>query len=262
MSKTYHIKIILDIKGYLGIFDLFYFTRVVEKLMLYQLKTVLLSCLSLELFGLVLLGSSSSISATSDLVGAVSSLHQPSLLTAVAQPVSAETFPSYVELNVPYFSQYDNENNPDGTSNVTALAMVLAYYGIQPKTHQGLPDELNAWMLNQGLNIAEPLDQVKLSKHYGLQDNFKTNATWSEVLEALKNGQPVVVHGYFVKAIGHIITLVGYTPSHMIVNDPYGDAMTGYANKDGKQVLYPIDYMLQVLTPEGPGNIWAHFITP
>lgn len=233
--------------------------QVAKKLMLHQLKTLLLGYLSLELLGLILIGRGSSVLLNSNLTGILSNLQADSL-TAAAQSIPVETIPSYVELNVPYFSQLDNELNPRGSSAVTALAMVLAYYGIQPQKRHRLADEMYDWMINQGLEKYAPYDQVKLIQQYGLQDNFKEKTTWAEILEALRNGQPVVVHGYFTN-YGHVVTLVGYTPTHVIVNDPYGDAMTGYVNQDGQKVLYPIDFVLKALNGDGSG-IWAHFITP
>ncbi|HLO51488.1 MAG TPA: C39 family peptidase, partial [Kamptonema sp.] len=48
-------------------------------------------------------------------------------------------------LNVPYLSQLDNENNPYGSCNVTCVAMCLGFLGhplVDPVTNQQLEDEL------------------------------------------------------------------------------------------------------------------------
>jgi hypothetical protein len=46
----------------------------------------------------------------------------------------------------------------------------------------------------------------------------------------------------------------------LIVNDPWGDALTGYSDTEGGKLLYPYGYLNQVSGPDG--NIWAHFIQP
>ena len=100
---------------------------------------------------------------------------------------------------------------------------------------------------------------------YKLHDDFKTNATWCEAVEALRNGRPVVAIGGFGSPSGHVATLIGYTPTHVLVNDPYGNAMTKWREEDGQSKLYPVQDVIKTLSPESiskPADIWAHFISP
>ncbi|NJR69624.1 MAG: C39 family peptidase [Synechococcales cyanobacterium CRU_2_2] len=177
-----------------------------------------------------------------------------------AQVVQALT--SQVEINVPYFSQRDNKFSPHTSCNVTALAMVMSYYGVQPKQGQ-LEDELYEWCLN---NYGEGSQEenvvlVRLAQAYGFNSTFATDRTWAQIRDRLKQKQPVVIGGYFT-AQGHLLTLIGYSEQGYLVNDPWGDALTGYRSAYGRNLSYPKAYMEKMCSPEGDGSIWAHFIEP
>lgn len=168
--------------------------------------------------------------------------------------------PSYVELDVPYFSQLDNNYNPDGSSNVTAVAMVLAYYGVQPKIPGGrLSDELYERMLDRGWSRHNPNDVAKVVKEYGFQPIFKEKTTLQEVRNQIRKGYPVIVWGYFTQS-GHVVSLVGYTPTHFIVNDSWGNANQRYNDKNGDKVFYSNEYITDVCMVDG--DLWAIFIYP
>ncbi len=166
--------------------------------------------------------------------------------------------PPQVELNVPYFSQRDNPRYSWATCNVTSIAMILYYYGRRSQGGQ-LEDELLQWCLNR-YGEGSQTDNAVLSemiKAYGFKTSFSTTRKWSEVKEELINGRPVVLGGYFTHG-GHIITVVGFTPQGYIVNDPWGDALSGYYDTEGRKLLYPYAYVDRVAGPDG--NVWAHFI--
>ncbi|MBD2043916.1 C39 family peptidase [Microcoleus sp. FACHB-672] len=170
--------------------------------------------------------------------------------------------PSSVELDVPYFPQSDNKINPSGSAGVTAVAMVFSYYGVQPKKkEQQLEDELSSWMRNRGLIGYAPDELVKLIKAYGFQVKFNEKTTWEEVKTSLRDGYPVIVAGFFTSE-GHVVPIVGYTPTHMIVNDSYGDTLSGEYNtqKSGERIFYRLDFMNAALFPDG--EFWAYFISP
>lgn len=170
-----------------------------------------------------------------------------------------------VELNVPYFSQRDNQFRPESTCNVTAIAMVLAYYGLKPKNpNEQLEDEFYRWIRARYGDGAQTDHSVlvRLVEAYGFRDSYATNRTWEQVKAELNERRPVVVAGYFTHS-GHIVCIIGYTPKGFIVHDPYGNALTGYRDRNGKSVFYDNDYMERMCDPEpGSGHIWAHFISP
>lgn len=167
--------------------------------------------------------------------------------------------PGSVELNVPYFSQRDNPRFYWSTCNVTAIAMCMHYLGTRARGSGQLEDELLQWCFNED-GEGSQINHNTLSKlidAYGFDGTFSTEWTFRDVREELINGRPVVLCGMFT-SYGHIVTAIGYTPDGYIVNDPWGDALTGYANTEGRKLLYPYDYTNRVCGPDG--EVWAHFI--
>lgn len=168
--------------------------------------------------------------------------------------------PNNVELNVPYFSQRDNPRFDWSTCNVTAIAMVLYYYGVRSKWGGQLEDELLQWCFDYAGQGSQTDHNVltALIKAYGFKTSFSATRKWADVRSELLNRRPVVLAGDFT-ASGHIITLIGYNSDGYIVQDPWGDALTGYRDTEGRKLMYPYNYMNQVAGPDG--NIWAHFIS-
>ncbi|MCS6814308.1 MAG: C39 family peptidase, partial [Cyanobacteria bacterium] len=171
--------------------------------------------------------------------------------------------PSEVTLSVPYFSQRDNSRKPWATCNVTSIAMVLYYHGVRPKNpRQQLEDELYDWCISRYGQNSQTDNGVlaNLIKAYGFKNSsFSTTRRWEQIKRELVDGYPVVVGGYFTHG-GHIITVIGFNERGYLAHDPWGDATTGYRNKEGRRVHYSNGYMNEVAGPNG--NVWAHFIRP
>ncbi|MDX2230490.1 MAG: C39 family peptidase [Leptolyngbyaceae cyanobacterium bins.349] len=168
-------------------------------------------------------------------------------------------FPPQVELNIPYFSQRDNPRSPQSTCNVTAIAMALFYFGVRSKSRGQLENELLQWIINRYGSDRQTDNMIlsELIRAYGFpKSTFSTRRKWAEVKTELSNRRPVVLGGDFT-ASGHIVCLIGFTPQGYIVNDPWGNALTGYTSYDGRKLLYPYSYMDRVAGPDG--SVWAHF---
>ncbi len=168
--------------------------------------------------------------------------------------------PNNVELNVPYFSQRDNPRFNWSTCNVTAIAMVLYYYGVRSKWGGQLEDELLQWCFNYAGQGSQTDHSVlsALIRAYGFKTSFSTTRRWADVRSELINRRAIVLAGDFTAA-GHIITLIGFNSQGYIVQDPWGDALTGYSDTEGRKLIYPYSYINQVAGPDG--NVWAHFIS-
>lgn len=173
---------------------------------------------------------------------------------------SFNPIPPTVEMNVPYFSQRDNPRFYWATCNVSAIGMVLYYYGTRRSGARGLEDELLQWCINYSGEGSQTNHNTltAMIQAYGYDSRFNTKWTWQDVKEELINGRPVVLCGLFTHG-GHIVTVIGYTPDGFIVNDPWGDALTGYYNTEGRKLLYPYGYCDRMCGPDG--EIWAHFIS-
>ena len=168
--------------------------------------------------------------------------------------------PNNVELNVPYFSQRDNPRFDWSTCNVTSIAMVLYYYGLRSQWGGQLEDELLQWCFDYAGQGSQTDHSVlsALIQAYGFKTSFSTTRNWADVRSELLNRRPVVLAGDFT-ASGHILTLIGYNSQGYIVQDPWGDALTGYSDTEGRKLMYPYSYVNQVAGPDG--NVWAHFIS-
>lgn len=171
---------------------------------------------------------------------------------------SFNPIPPQIELNVPYFSQRDNPRYSWSTCNVTSIAMVFYYYGRRGSTGL-LEDELLQWCLER-YGEGSQTDHTVLSnliRAYGYKTSFSTTRHWSEIRSELQSGRPVVIGGDFT-ASGHIVVVIGYTSQGYIVNDPWGNALSGYTDTEGRKLTYSYSFMNQKCGPDG--NIWAHFI--
>lgn len=58
----------------------------------------------------------------------------------------------------------------------------------------------------------------------------------------LDKGIPIML-GTIITASGHYVVVVGYDENGWIVNDPWGDGVGGYKNKDGKEKVYPYKWL-------------------
>ncbi len=212
------------------------------------------------------------------------------VLTAVARGEEPSqkyppVLPPKVDLKVPYHSQLNNLEHPLGACNVTCVAMVLKYYGIDSRTAQDISNDVQLedvlfrktleWDEQYGYTGGErtrhiPTFLQRLLKEWGqeygpgkLQNTiFKNVTTETEIKQHLANGNPVIVHGYFTNS-GHIIVIKGYDDQagHWICHDPYGKWLGyqgGYDNDaSGGDVCYSYTDLGAVW--DVGGESWCHF---
>ena len=187
-----------------------------------------------------------------------------------ASPVAAEPPPPPPAmpggghlLDVPYFSQLDNQCNPMGSCNVTCVAMALAYLGMTYSSGSQLEDSLYREIETLGWDRHDPNHLKALVERFpGYKDIFRTNGRFQDIRTSLDMGRPVIIHGYFT-ASGHIIVIRGYDASGFIVNDPYGEFFqSGYDNRrSGAGLHYSYGLIARTCSPESqqdPQNLWIH----
>lgn len=181
--------------------------------------------------------------------------------------VFPKPIPNQVELNIPYKSQRDNELNPDGSCNVTSLAMCLEFLGAKRKSNVGqFEDELYSYAERNGLSRHDPHDLAMIVENYGCRDDFRTDGTIAQVKEWLTDGKPAVIHGYFTD-FGHIIVLAGFDQDGFLAHDPFGEWYSwGYdrnspnwEDNKGKYIHYSYNMITRLCIPDG--NFWVHFIS-
>jgi uncharacterized protein YvpB len=169
--------------------------------------------------------------------------------------------------NFPYRSQTDNYYNPEGSCNVTSIAMCLLHHGIRGSgQYLQLEDECYARCLNRGWSRHEANGLVRLAESYpGIKDDFIPNAGFDDIRRAIDSGIPCVIHGYFTR-FGHIIVVKGYDNHGLIVNDPWGEwYSSGYdTSVSGEGLHYSNGLIARVCSPESernPRDIWLHKIS-
>ena len=139
--------------------------------------------------------------------------------------------PGETSLDVPYYYQYDNSNEPGATCGLTSASMVLGYWTQQTVD----PDSLyRSYGKSQGQS---PEGLAQLYSWEGLYSRSGRDATRAELMQHLDAGRPVVVHGDWTSA-GHIVVLVGYTETDWIVNDPAGDWYNCYGCGEADHIRY------------------------
>ncbi len=218
------------------------------------------------------------------------------LKVIVPEPVETYTAVRKVWGDVPYYSQRDNEHNPNGTCNVTSLAMALAFRGVthvpgHPEVGEQFEDQLfelvtsdegiaefnksYQWAAKQNINPWNVHGMLEWAAHQcDQQFTFSPRASRDRIIQYLEETGPMILTGRFTGS-GHIVLAVGVTEEDdIIVHDPYGDwtrGYDGYVSHDAGNVngrwkrysgalrVYPANHIWAVLKQSAPGGYLAHF---
>jgi hypothetical protein len=164
--------------------------------------------------------------------------------------------------NVPYFWQYNNRLQPSGSCQNTCLAMLLKYYGWSSAD----PDKITKLDGTQAAQTPSGAARVfnNWASYYGLgvRASGTRTGTYEDLTWYVDQGRPPMVNGWMTE-YGHLVTVVGYTDSEVICNDPAGVWNGGFnyrgdhSGSDGAYVRYDKDAFLDaVAAPNGNGNIY------
>ena len=147
--------------------------------------------------------------------------------------VTGEGANQVIKLNVPYFSQLNNEQTFFGSGsrqcNTTSNAMLADYLLkgelTQKAKKQGLAEAESVYMrlVQKYGDTIDNNAQTQALAELGIESYFSDTLSAKELLLSLKTGIPVVV-GFAYKKSGHICLLVGHNPVKKVwyVHDPYG----------------------------------------
>jgi hypothetical protein len=162
-------------------------------------------------------------------------------------PVPAQTG----VLAVPYYPQTDNYRDANRTCNSSSCAMCLEYF--KPGTLKGAKGD-DAYV-QKVFAIGDSTDhtvQTRVLESYGVKSYFSYNLSFADIDKSLSAGKPVVIgilHRGSLSAPtgGHMLCVIGKSPDgkSYIVNDPYGDLMSGYTTpvNKGKGAVYPVEVL-------------------
>jgi hypothetical protein len=167
-------------------------------------------------------------------------------------------------LVVPYFYQLDNHSGQGSRECFSSsCAMIAAFYG-KVKTD----DEYNQIRKKFG-DTTNSSAQLNTLRSLGLTAKFVTNANSALIENEIRHNRPVAVgwlhQGNVSKPTGggHWSVVRGFTPTHFIHNDPYGEANMvagGYTSnklKAGDGIKYSRKNWLRRWEVEGRNTGWA-----
>lgn len=148
----------------------------------------------------------------------------------------------------------------------SSCAMVARYYGKISGDY-----EYNRLRARFG-DTTDPKAQIATLKALGLTATFEMDGTAEELENEVSNGHPVPV-GWLHKnhvsnpgGTGHWSVVIGFTPTHFIQNDPYGEAdlvKGGYiSHKGGAGVAYSRKNWLPRWLIDGDDTGWFMKIRP
>jgi hypothetical protein len=133
-------------------------------------------------------------------------------------------------LPVPWFAQLDSATEQARRLCFSySCAMLLAF--LKPGVLTGLNgDDQYLARVHQFGDTTDPAAQIQALASYGITARFSNQASISTLEEQIAAGIPVPC-GYLHRGpisrpggVGHWLIVVGLTPTHLIVHDPFGEA--------------------------------------
>jgi len=171
-------------------------------------------------------------------------------------------------LTVPYFYQLDNQSGQGNRECFSSSsAMIAAFYG-KVKTD----DEYNKIRSKFG-DTTDSSAQLKALQSLGLKAKFINNGNISTIENEIRNNRPIACgwlhQGPVTKPSGggHWGVVCGFTPTHLVVHDPFGasDMVAGnYTNNSsiaGKNVKYDKKNWLSRWEVDGRNTGWAILVS-
>ena len=180
---------------------------------------------------------------------------------AGSEPIPAK--PKDIILNVPYYSQRDNQKDPMRTCFSSSCAMLLKT--LKPNSIKS-DDQYISTVFKYG-DTTSPSAQISALEDYGVSASFRQDGSWQDIEELLQRGIPVPI-GILHKGPvsnpsggGHWLTVIGITADKkaLYVNDPFGDLdlIRGtYAGTNGAKLKYSKQNLAPRWLVESPTSGW------
>lgn len=134
-------------------------------------------------------------------------------------------------IDVPYLNQYVMGN--DNGCGPTSLSMVFQYYGYNFTPEDVFNSGTNSGTLQNGQMLDRNTVTNSLNSLSELE--WKNASSWQDIVNQVKDGNPVVVGTNFASGSGHWMVIVGFTENgDVIVNDPGGDHGNKWSGSQGE----------------------------
>lgn len=169
-------------------------------------------------------------------------------------------------LDVPYFYQRDSKTG-HGERMCFSSSMAMAIEYLDPEAIDGDDDAYLREVLKFGDTVSVDA-QVKAANSLGVPCKFRVDGTRKLLEDLLDEGIPVpigILHkGHISKPTGggHWICLIGYSDTHFIVHDPFGelDLINGGYPKagpaDGRNKAYSKKNLMKRWNIQGDSDGW------
>jgi predicted chitinase len=187
------------------------------------------------------------------------------------QPVRSHSNPLQVPwsnpLQVPWYAQMDSADRVQAARMCfsSSCAMLLQYLKPGTLTGPNGDDQYMKRVQTYG-DTTNPQAQIRALSSYGIKARFVQSAGWADIEQQIATGIPVpcgFLHRGPVTAPGgggHWLIVVGFTPTHLIVHDPFGEADLANGTTLGGAARFA-RYSYKNFGPrwmvEGPGTGWA-----
>lgn len=175
-------------------------------------------------------------------------------------------------LRVPFYSQRDSTMAGQAMRMCCSSSCAMLVSALRPGAITGLAadDQYLKKVLEFG-DTTDATAQLRALRSYGINARFTQNATWSDIERQITRGVPVpcgfLHHGPATAPTGggHWLTVIGFTKTAVIVNDPFGemDVVNGvYLSSKGAGLAYSRKNWGPRWLVEGPESGWAILADP
>jgi len=190
----------------------------------------------------------------------------PAHFKIINDPIANEIEPAKpkdIILNVPYYSQRDNQRDPMRTCFSSSCAMLLKY--LKPGSITSDDQYINT-VFKYG-DTTSPTAQLEALQDYGLSASFKQNGSWDDIDDLLEKGIPIPVGVLHKGPVtnptggGHWLVIIGCTVDgkSVYVNDPFGEMDLingGYIKSNGSKLKYSKKNLGPRWLVESPTSGW------
>lgn len=189
-------------------------------------------------------------------------------------PVARLTSPTVKgnPLKVPYFSQRDSQAPGQAMRMCFSSSCAMLVATLRPGVITGPnADDQYLARVNTFGDTTDPTAQLRALRSYGITAKFTQNASVIDLERQINKGVPIpcgfLHHGTSQNPTGggHWLTVIGYTKTSLIVNDPFGELDNingGYLSSKGAGLAYSRANWGPRWEVPNPGTGWAILAEP
>lgn len=175
-------------------------------------------------------------------------------------------------LRVPYYSQRDSAVPGQAMRMCFSSSCAMLVAALRPGAITGPnADDQYLQRVRQFGDTTDATAQLRALRSYGITARFTQDADWGDIERQIIRGVPVPA-GFLHQGSssapignGHWLTVIGFTKTALIVNDPFGEMDVfngGYVSSKGGGIAYSKRNWGPRWMVEGPGTGWCIIADP